>query len=149
MSPPYIHTIVKLRHKKPCVVCAKCCHCLLFLIDHLVYITRLRYLINIAISLVDVFQINVRKQSCYTIRQRLQMFIANMTDPPPFNNVFIPVKLQRSPLQHSMQPYLHLLSNLSHILLIHVSHRDSQLTPYIPVLHSENFKVNTSMYSYS
>jgi hypothetical protein len=28
--------------------------------------------------------------------------------------------------------------------LAHVSRRDSQLTPYIPVLHSEKLKVSTS-----
>jgi len=77
------------------------------------------------------------------------MFIANMTDPSPFNNVVMPVKLQQSPLKPSIQPYLHLRSNLSHILLTHVSHRDSQLTPYMPVLHSENLKVNSSTYSQS
>ena len=77
------------------------------------------------------------------------MFIANMTDPPPFNNVVITDKLPRSPLKPSIQPYLHLPSNLSHILLAHVSRRDSQLTPYIPVLHSEKLKVSTSMYSQS
>ena len=39
-----------------------------------------------------------------------------------------------------MQPYVHFPTNLSHILLIHVSQRDSQLTPNVPVIHSEKKK---------
>jgi hypothetical protein len=56
----------------------------------------------------------------------------------PCTNIVIPVILQRSPLRRPTQPYVHFPSNLSHILLTHVSHRASQLTPYVPVLQSEN-----------
>jgi len=51
-------------------------------------------------------------------------------------NICVPDKLQRSPLKPSIQPYVQFPSNLSHILLIHVSQCDSQFTPYVPVLHS-------------
>jgi len=66
------------------------------------------------------------------------MCIKNMTVPLLGINVGIPVKLQLSPLKPSTQAYVQLPSNLSHILLTHVSQRDSQFTPYVPVLHSEN-----------
>ena len=53
-------------------------------------------------------------------------------------NIVIPVRLQRSPLKPPIHPYVHFPSNMSHILLTHASHRASQLTPYLPVLQSEN-----------
>ena len=52
-------------------------------------------------------------------------------------NLSIPDKLQRTPLKPFMQLYAQFPSRDSHILPTHVSHRDSQLTPYVPVVHPE------------
>ena len=49
----------------------------------------------------------------------------------------VPDKLQQTPLKSSMQPYVQFLSRVSHMLPTHVSQRDSQLTPYVLVAHSE------------
>ena len=73
-------------------------------------------------------------------KNRIQMFTANMTDLTLFNNVVMPVKLQQSYLKPSIQPYLQLPSCLLHILLTHVRQWESQLTPYLPVVHSEEKK---------
>jgi hypothetical protein len=56
----------------------------------------------------------------------------------PGANLSIPDKLQRTPLKPSMQPDVQFPSRGSHILPTHVSQRFSQLTPYVPEVHSEN-----------
>ena len=48
-------------------------------------------------------------------------------------NICVPDKLQRSPLKPSIQPYVQFPSNMSHIMLIHVSQ-------CVPVLHSAKRK---------
>ena len=59
------------------------------------------------------------------------MFTTNRTIPLLYINIVKPVKLQRSPLKPTIQPYVQFPSNLSHILLINVSQQDSQLTPNV------------------
>jgi hypothetical protein len=48
----------------------------------------------------------------------------------------IPGNLQLSPLKPSIQPYVQCPFSLSHSLLTHVSQLYSQLTPYVPEVHS-------------
>ena len=69
--------------------------------------------------------------SLVTIRNRSYMFTTNRTIPLLYINIVKPVKLQRSPLKPSIHPYVQFPSNLSHILLIHVSQQDSQLRQYV------------------
>ena len=52
------------------------------------------------------------------------------------SNVRIPGNWQLSPVKPSIQPYAHCPSCLSHSFLTHVSHLYSQLTPYVPEVHS-------------
>jgi hypothetical protein len=40
-------------------------------------------------------------------------------------------------LNPSIQPYVQFPSRVSHMFATHVSQRDSQLKPYVPVAHSE------------
>ena len=66
-------------------------------------------------------------------------------------NICIPNEWQPSPLKPSIQPYLQLPSCLLHILLTHAWQWDSQLIPYLPVVHSEekNKWNNVSWHWYS
>ena len=60
----------------------------------------------------------------------------------------VPDKLQQAPLKSSMQPYVQFLSRVSHMLPTHVSQRDSQMTPCVPVAHSEKNALRyTSIYT--
>jgi len=52
-------------------------------------------------------------------------------------NICIPNEWQPSPLKPSIQPYVQCPSCVLHIMLTHVSQWYSQLTPYLPVVHSE------------
>ena len=45
-----------------------------------------------------------------------------------------------------MQPYVQFPSRVSHMFVTHVSQRDSQLKPYVPVAHSEK-KFNAHRYT--
>ena len=56
----------------------------------------------------------------------------------------IPNKWQQSPLKPSILPYVQCPFCLSHILLVHVIQRESQLRPYLPVMQpEETSKENT------
>ena len=60
----------------------------------------------------------------------------------------VPDKLQQTPLKSSMQPYVQFLSRVSHMLPKHVSQWDSQMTPYVPVAHSEKKCASLHKYIY-
>ena len=80
------------------------------------------------------------KSKHYVILYILKQFIILLV--PYFRK---PDKLQRTLLKPFMQPYAQFPSRDSHILPTHASHRDSQLTPYVPVVHSE--KNNALLYT--
>jgi hypothetical protein len=56
----------------------------------------------------------------------------------PGPNLIISDVLQPSPLTPSIQSYVQFPSRVPHMLPTHVSQRCSLLTPYVPVVHSEN-----------
>jgi hypothetical protein len=56
----------------------------------------------------------------------------------PGPNLIISDVLQPSPLKPSIQSYVQFPSRVPHMLPTHVSQRCSLLTPYVPVVHSEN-----------
>ena len=70
----------------------------------------------------------------YIARYKLKQVIILLV---PILVYIVPDKLQQTHLKPSMQPYVQFLSRVSHMLPTHVSQRDSQMTPYVAVAHSE------------